>query len=111
MAIGFVSGSGNLSNGDSNMQDERWIFIKTKFDTICCVFLIIGFVAVMMWADVHSSDKFLSWLEQSATTILGTYLGIIQPWKNKNGGNGNGTTTSTSSSGDGAVVSSTTTTK
>jgi hypothetical protein len=102
MAIGFVSGSGNLSNGDSNMQDERWIFIKTKFDTICCVFLIIGFVAVMMWADVHSSDKFLSWLEQSATTILGTYLGIIQPWKNKNGGSGNGSTTSSSTTTDGS---------
>jgi hypothetical protein len=100
MPIGFVSGSGNVS--DSNMQDERWIFIKTKFDTICCVFLIMGFVAVMMWADVHSSDKFLSWLEQSATTILGTYLGIIQPWKNKNGGSGNGSTTSSSTTTDGS---------
>ncbi len=104
MAIGFVSGVSN----STNMQEERWLFFKTKFDSICCVFLVIGFVAVMMWADVHSSDKFLSWLEQSATTILGTYLGIAQPWR-KNGGNGNGTTSSSTTSKDGVATSSTST--
>jgi hypothetical protein len=98
MAIGFVSGS------ELAMQDEKWTFFKTKFDSLSCVSLVILFVGVMIWADVHASDKFLSWLEQTTTTILGTYLGLAQPWRKTNGGT-NGSTSAT----NGSVPSSTST--
>jgi hypothetical protein len=76
-------------------SDEKWTFFKTKFDSLSCVSLVILFVGVMIWADVHASDKFLSWLEQTTTTILGTYLGLAQPWRKPTNGGTNGTTTTT----------------
>ena len=103
MAIGFVSGS--VDGTGVNMQDEKWIFFKTKFDSLSCITLVVMLIGVMIWADIHSSDKFLSWLEQTTTTVLGTYLGLAQPWKSKNGGNGNGSTTSSTTTTNGSSTS------
>lgn len=76
-------------------EEEKWVFFKTKFDSLCCVGLVLVFVAVMIWADVHASDKLVSWLEQTATTVLGTYLGLAQPWRKLTNGGTNGTSTTT----------------
>jgi hypothetical protein len=50
-------------------------------------------IAVMMWFQERLDDKVVAWLEQTITTVLGTYLGLTQAHRliNKNGGT-NGTT-------------------
>jgi hypothetical protein len=87
-------------------SDEKWAFFKTKFDSLSCLSLVVMLIGVMIWADIHSSDKFLTWLFQTTTTVLGTYLGLAQPWKKQviNGGtNGSTSTTSTSTSTSGTT--------
>jgi hypothetical protein len=73
-------------------------FVKTKFDNLCLVFLIVLLVGVLMWFQDKSDDKVVAWFEQTITTVLGAYIGLTQasrlPWKN---GGTNGTTTSTAS--------------
>jgi hypothetical protein len=96
--IGFVKGNDGADNLNG---DTKWVFFKAKFDNLSLFIMISAMLAIMMWADIHSSDKFLSWLEQTATTVLGAYIGLTQASRaawNKNGGsNGNGATTATSS--------------
>lgn len=70
-------------------------FLKSKFDNICLL-LLVTLIAVMIYrADIHGgSVKLLDWLMQTATTILGAYIGLTQAarvaWNKPNGGT-NGT--------------------
>ena len=67
-------------------------FIKSKFDNLCLVFLIVLLVAVLLFFAVKLDDKVVAWLEQTITTVLGAYIGLTQahriPWPNKTNGNG-----------------------
>ena len=82
-------------------------FIKGKFDNICLFVIIIVLVFVMKWADNHSSDNFLAWLEQTTTVVLGAYIGLTQaarlPW-GKQGGGTNGTQTQGNTSSNTSTV-------
>ena len=69
-------------------------FIKTKFDSLCLVFLIVLLTGVLMWFQNKADDKVVAWFEQTITTVLGAYIGLTQAarvaWKqNGNGGNTN----------------------
>jgi len=76
-------------------------FVKAKFDNISLVIIFFVLVGVMMWFQEKLDDKVVAWLEQTITTVLGTYLGLTQAHrllsKNGNGGT-NGSTSSSSAS-------------
>lgn len=87
-------------------------FIKSKFDNICLLLLVVLVSILIYRADIHGgSIKLLDWLMQTATTILGAYIGLTQAarvaWKS-NGGNGNGTKIESTVTGTGTVATSTT---
>lgn len=83
-------------------------FLKSKFDNICLVGLIVFLVGVLMWFQSSSDDKVVAWFEQAITTVMGAYIGLTQahrlPWVNGKNGGVNGTTTT-----DATVTSSSTT--
>ena len=71
-------------------------FIKSKFDNISLVIMFFVLIGVMMWFQEKLDDKVVAWLEQTITTVLGTYLGLTQAHRliNKSGNGGtNGTQT------------------
>lgn len=84
-------------------------FLKSKFDNLSLFVLIVLLVGLMVYADRAGSDKFVAWMEQTVTTVLGAYIGLTQasrlPWpgKSSNGGtNGNDTKTAVGSTTSGA---------
>jgi hypothetical protein len=85
-------------------------FIKGKFDNICLFVIIIVLVFVMKWADNHSSDNFLAWLEQTTTVVLGAYIGLTQaartPWTKQQGGNNGNDTKKVNGGGVGSGAAS-----
>ena len=78
-------------------------FLKSKFDNICLLVVIVFLVCLLTWVDKHGNGDYEKWLEVFIAGFGGAYLGLItasrQAWQkttgsNGNGnGNGNGTTT------------------
>ena len=67
-------------------------FFKAKFDNLCLVLMFFILIGVMMWFQEKLDDKVVAWLEQTITTVLGTYLGLTQAHRLINKMNGNGGT-------------------
>jgi hypothetical protein len=73
-------------------------FLKAKFDNLSLVVMFFVLIGVMMWFQEKLDDKVVAWLQQTITTVLGTYLGLTQAHRliNKNGNGGtNGSQTPT----------------
>lgn len=62
-------------------------FLKSKFDNICLVCLVLIFVCLLTWVDKHGNSEFEKWLEELAAGAMGAYLGLItaarQAWEKK----------------------------
>lgn len=73
-------------------------WLKLKFDNLSLLGLILVLIGVLVYSDRLGSDKLVSWMEQTITTVLGAYIGLTQagrtPWKGQ-GTNGTTTTSST----------------
>jgi hypothetical protein len=69
-------------------------FIKSKFDNISLIFLIIFLVSLLTWVDKHGNGDYEKWLEVFAAGIGGAYLGLItasrEAWNKTQNNNGNG---------------------
>jgi hypothetical protein len=63
-------------------------FLKSKFDNICLILMIVFLVCILVWVDKHGNGDFEKWLQTFATGFAGAYLGLLtaarQAWKSNN---------------------------
>jgi hypothetical protein len=74
-------------------------FLKSKFDNICLLVVIIFLICLLTWVDKHGNGDYEKWLEVFIAGFGGAYLGLItasrQAWQKTTTTNGNGTTNGT----------------
>ena len=60
-------------------------FLKSKFDNLCLIFLIVFLVCLLTWVDKHGNGDYEKWLEVFIAGFGGAYLGLItasrESWK------------------------------
>lgn len=60
-------------------------FVKSKFDNLCLIFLIVFLVCLLTWVDKHGNGDYEKWLEVFIAGFGGGYLSLInasrESWK------------------------------
>ena len=52
-------------------------FIKSKFDNLCLILMIVFLVSLLTWVDKHGNGDYEKWLEVFIAGFGGAYLGLI----------------------------------
>jgi hypothetical protein len=62
-------------------------FLKSKFDNICLIIVIMFLIGLLTWVDKHGNSDYEKWLEVFIAGFGGAYLGLItaarQAWEKK----------------------------
>jgi hypothetical protein len=96
------------------MDQTSASFLKSKFDNICLILLIVFLVCLLTWTDKHGNGDYVKWLEVFTAGIGGAYLGLItasrQAWETKtktSDTNGNGVLPASPTPATGTTVTTT----
>lgn len=60
------------------MTTETLAFLRSKFDNICLIGIIVSFICLLTWVDKHGNGDYEKWLEVFIAGFGGAYLGLIK---------------------------------
>lgn len=72
------------------MTSDTLAFLRSKFDNICLIIIIVLFIALLTYVDKHGNSDYEKWLEVFIAGFGGAYLGLIKGDRVPFPPNGNG---------------------